>query len=613
MYNGLIAVIVEEMTTCIIEGNEIDGILPSPSVPYYASFATHTAVVAVARSNITLSGEQTIDGHSCVSGDRVLAVGQTTGAARGAYVVSTGAWTRVADFASGSWSTNDGFQVTYGTDINYLTSGFPGAIWYPLATGTIGTNSSTWDMWYTGKKIGIDVSNGGPYPVGTGGPGTGNPTNVNVVIANNVIRNISETVGPSTQTDTTWATDGIQINSSFAKVIGNHIENVTSNGYKNCEGIYAKCRYGVIAFNTLHDAGHMQGAIAIKGQAEGLDFWNVAPHPPDNTATTGDIYGYAILCSGNRIMFSDGSTTPRWGISVWTGPNITVRDNYIYGANIGAYVVTNNETTQAVKGLRIDANTIKHCVECANLASFRSDYATSSNAYVTGIWGMQDNMAIAHNWIEDVKASTVAAYGIFVPASNSYNPAFDNVRIVENTIYDLDGISGSSGMLLQSATYCYFTNIRMAGNWIDTIKAAGSVTYPVKFRQMASWTGEITGNTWANSYSGVVNSSSWDVEPTGCIVRNNKGTNAPVTFAEGTGTLTTGGGGDDAITISPALSWAPAAKDIQITPTSFLAGIDSWAITATATNSFTITGYLAGVQTAPSTAFTFSYKIRHLE
>lgn len=55
------------------------------------------SVRAVATSNITLSGAQTIDGVSCVAGDRVLVAGQTTGANNGIYVVAAGAWARATD------------------------------------------------------------------------------------------------------------------------------------------------------------------------------------------------------------------------------------------------------------------------------------------------------------------------------------------------------------------------------------------------------------------------------------------------------------------------------------------------------------------------------------
>lgn len=52
---------------------------------------------AVSTSNITLSGEQTIDGVSIVSGDRVLVAGQTDAKRNGIYNASTGAWSRADD------------------------------------------------------------------------------------------------------------------------------------------------------------------------------------------------------------------------------------------------------------------------------------------------------------------------------------------------------------------------------------------------------------------------------------------------------------------------------------------------------------------------------------
>lgn len=54
-------------------------------------------VRAVALSNITLSGTQTIDTVSIVAGDRVLAIGQTAPAQNGIWIAAAGAWTRATD------------------------------------------------------------------------------------------------------------------------------------------------------------------------------------------------------------------------------------------------------------------------------------------------------------------------------------------------------------------------------------------------------------------------------------------------------------------------------------------------------------------------------------
>lgn len=54
-------------------------------------------VEAATTANITLSGEQTIDGVSLVTGDRVLVKDQTNQTENGIYIVSTGSWSRSSD------------------------------------------------------------------------------------------------------------------------------------------------------------------------------------------------------------------------------------------------------------------------------------------------------------------------------------------------------------------------------------------------------------------------------------------------------------------------------------------------------------------------------------
>lgn len=55
------------------------------------------SVRAATTANITLSGEQTIDGVAVVAGDRVLVRAQTAGAENGIYVAAAGAWARATD------------------------------------------------------------------------------------------------------------------------------------------------------------------------------------------------------------------------------------------------------------------------------------------------------------------------------------------------------------------------------------------------------------------------------------------------------------------------------------------------------------------------------------
>lgn len=89
---------------------------------------TKAPTAAVATSNITLSGLQTIDGYSVQSGDRVLTVGQTNAADNGPWVASSGSWTRVG--------ASDG--LSYGavwSVINGTANG--GSLWMLATPGAI--------------------------------------------------------------------------------------------------------------------------------------------------------------------------------------------------------------------------------------------------------------------------------------------------------------------------------------------------------------------------------------------------------------------------------------------------------------------------------------------
>jgi len=59
------------------------------------------SVRATTTGDITLSGEQTIDGVAVVAGDRVLVKNQSTAATNGIYVVDAGSWARATDADTG--------------------------------------------------------------------------------------------------------------------------------------------------------------------------------------------------------------------------------------------------------------------------------------------------------------------------------------------------------------------------------------------------------------------------------------------------------------------------------------------------------------------------------
>src|SRR5210317_1985871 len=81
-----------------------------------ASAAIKVACIAASTGNLTLSGEQTVDGIALVEDDRVFAKDQTDTTEIGIYTVSTGTWTRALDF-DGSYDVVEGtiIPVSRGT------------------------------------------------------------------------------------------------------------------------------------------------------------------------------------------------------------------------------------------------------------------------------------------------------------------------------------------------------------------------------------------------------------------------------------------------------------------------------------------------------------------
>lgn len=92
-------------------------------------------------ANITLTGEQTIDGVAAVTGDRVLVRSQTTQTENGIYVCDTGDWERSADF-------DGNLDVVEGTIVLVLHgSVYSNTYWKQATVGdiVIGTSNITFD------------------------------------------------------------------------------------------------------------------------------------------------------------------------------------------------------------------------------------------------------------------------------------------------------------------------------------------------------------------------------------------------------------------------------------------------------------------------------------
>ena len=97
---------------------------------------TKDAVKAATTENITLSGEQTLDGIALVAGDRALVKDQTNKAQNGIYVVSVGAWARSADFDGTPVGEVKKGSYVYVQEGGQAGNGFTLATSDPIAIGT---------------------------------------------------------------------------------------------------------------------------------------------------------------------------------------------------------------------------------------------------------------------------------------------------------------------------------------------------------------------------------------------------------------------------------------------------------------------------------------------
>ena len=115
-------------------------------------------------ANITLSGEQTIDGVSVVAGNRVLVKDQSTGSQNGIYVCASGSWSRAADADSDAEVTPGMFtfveEGTANADSGWVLS--------TNGTITVGTTSLAF----------AQFSGAGQIAAGDGMTKTGNTLNV---------------------------------------------------------------------------------------------------------------------------------------------------------------------------------------------------------------------------------------------------------------------------------------------------------------------------------------------------------------------------------------------------------------------------------------------------
>jgi hypothetical protein len=120
-------------------------------------------VRAATTTNVTLSGEQTVDGIALVTGDRVLVKNQTAPAENGIYLVDTSSWTRTLDVDA--WTEVPSAFTFVEEGAIWADTG-----WLSIADqgGTLGTTAMPW----------VQFSSAGVILAGTGLTKTGNTLSI---------------------------------------------------------------------------------------------------------------------------------------------------------------------------------------------------------------------------------------------------------------------------------------------------------------------------------------------------------------------------------------------------------------------------------------------------
>jgi len=155
---------------------------------------------ALALSNITLSGTQTIDGVALTAGQRVLVAGQTTGSENGIYVVAAGSWARSADMPVGSDAAGAFTFIEQGT-VN-------------ADSGWVCTNNKGSAVVGTDALVFSQFSGAGSIVAGDGLSKAGNTLNVNVGPG---VQILSDAV----QLKLTATNPGLSVDSNGVKVLLN--------------------------------------------------------------------------------------------------------------------------------------------------------------------------------------------------------------------------------------------------------------------------------------------------------------------------------------------------------------------------------------------------------
>jgi hypothetical protein len=279
-------------------------------------------------ANISLTGLQTIDTYTTVSGDRVLVKNQTTSSQNGIYIASASAWTRSTDMDV--WSEVPGAYTVLlnGTQAN------TGWVSTASQTGTIGVTAMPW----------VQFSGNATYYAGTGltlASNTFSITNTGVT---------ANTYGSASQTVTFVINAQGQITSATSQNIAIAATQITSGtidsarisgSYTGITGV-GTLTAGTWNASTITVAYGGTGATTLTGYVKGN---GTSPFTANATIPNTDITGLGTMSTqnANSVAITGGSGA----FSTLKTLGLT---GYLYGNDTSAVTASTTIPTSALSG-----------------------------------------------------------------------------------------------------------------------------------------------------------------------------------------------------------------------------------------------------------------------
>jgi len=343
---------------------------------------TKAPVLCATTANITLSGEQTIDGVT-TSASRVLVKNQSTSSQNGIYLSGSGAWTRTTDANTWNQLVSAYVWVEEGTingDTGWVCTVDPG--------GTLGVTAVTW----------VQFSGAGTYTAGTGLTLTGTQFS----ITNTAVT--AGSYGSATQVGTFTVNAQGQLTLAGNTTVTPAVTSITGLG----TGVAT-----ALAVNV-----GTAGAVVVNGGALGT--------PSSGTVT--NLTGTASI----NINGTVGATTPNTGAFTTLSASSTVS-----GTGFSNYLAS----PPAIGGTTPNAGTFSSLTLSGTSGNFfgdfsnatvlsRNSFKTSTANASTGIYALPNGTSTAASW----------------QATNAADPTnASKVLIATNASTDVQLTSGING------------------------------------------------------------------------------------------------------------------------------------------------------------------------